>query len=267
MAVTKRIRFEVLRRDEHTCQYCGAKAPDATLQIDHVVPVALGGDDKPGNLVTACRDCNSGKASIPPDSPMVQSLSAEAAAYALGMTDKMTRFRADVEAADQYAAEFHLIWDGWGIGEGDDRVSIPLPYDWKMTMYRWMRMGVPIAALRLAVPTAMTKPGLSPERTFSYFAGIVWNMVNEREIDYTVTDETAAVYTADEGMEIYNESYSSGMAAGTMTISRLGHAADYLARHIDAGLAPHKTFEDDWVAAMYKHHYFWPELAPAGGDG
>lgn len=56
-------RFYVLRRDNHTCQYCGAKAPDAQLQIDHMVPVALGGGNDPSNLITACARCNLGKSS------------------------------------------------------------------------------------------------------------------------------------------------------------------------------------------------------------
>src|SRR4051794_41151740 len=111
MAVTKRTRFEVLRRDNHTCQYCGAKAPDVVLHIDHVMPVSLGGDDKPGNLVTACKDCNAGKASITPDSPLVAGLSDRAAAYALGMQDKMTRFRADFEALEGYEESFRDVWD------------------------------------------------------------------------------------------------------------------------------------------------------------
>ena len=34
MAVSKRTRFEVLKRDNHTCQYCGAKAPNATLHVE-----------------------------------------------------------------------------------------------------------------------------------------------------------------------------------------------------------------------------------------
>ena len=29
MAVSKRLRYEILRRDNHTCRYCGASAPDA----------------------------------------------------------------------------------------------------------------------------------------------------------------------------------------------------------------------------------------------
>lgn len=57
MAVSKRTRFEVLRRDNHTCRYCGQAAPDVKLTVDHVTPVALGGTDDPANLVTACAEC------------------------------------------------------------------------------------------------------------------------------------------------------------------------------------------------------------------
>ena len=66
MAISKRTRYEVLRRDNFTCRYCGAFAPIVVLHVDHVVPRKLGGSDKPGNLVTACQDCNSGKSASPP---------------------------------------------------------------------------------------------------------------------------------------------------------------------------------------------------------
>ncbi|MYS16585.1 HNH endonuclease [Streptomyces sp. SID4982] len=66
MAVSKRLRYEILRRDNHACRYCGATAPDVKLNVDHVIPQALGGTDKPDNLVTACADCNSGKTSSLP---------------------------------------------------------------------------------------------------------------------------------------------------------------------------------------------------------
>ena len=59
--IPARIRFAVLERDGFTCQYCGAKAPDATLNVDHVVPRCAGGPDLPDNLITSCRDCNYGK--------------------------------------------------------------------------------------------------------------------------------------------------------------------------------------------------------------
>lgn len=72
MAVSRRLRFEILRRDGHTCRYCGAKAPEAALTVDHVIPVALGGGDEPNNLVAACSDCNSGKSSVPADAAVVE---------------------------------------------------------------------------------------------------------------------------------------------------------------------------------------------------
>lgn len=40
MAVSKRTRFEVLRRDDFTCRYCRSK--DSELHVDHVTPVSLG---------------------------------------------------------------------------------------------------------------------------------------------------------------------------------------------------------------------------------
>lgn len=46
MPITKRTRFEVLRRDSHRCRYCGAGLDDgARLTVDHVTPVALGGNE------------------------------------------------------------------------------------------------------------------------------------------------------------------------------------------------------------------------------
>lgn len=59
--ITKKTRFEVFKRDKFTCQYCGAKAPEVVLQIDHIKPVALGGDNDILNLVTSCDSCNQGK--------------------------------------------------------------------------------------------------------------------------------------------------------------------------------------------------------------
>jgi 5-methylcytosine-specific restriction endonuclease McrA len=54
-------RFQILRRDGHTCRYCGRSAPEVVLHIDHVIPVARGGTDDDTNLVVACQDCNLGK--------------------------------------------------------------------------------------------------------------------------------------------------------------------------------------------------------------
>ena len=59
--ITKKIRFEVFKRDGFKCQYCGSSAPDVILHVDHINPVVNGGDNKIINLVTSCFDCNRGK--------------------------------------------------------------------------------------------------------------------------------------------------------------------------------------------------------------
>lgn len=59
--LSKKLRFEVFKRDSFTCQYCGRKAPDIVLEVDHIHPVSKGGKNELMNLVTSCRDCNRGK--------------------------------------------------------------------------------------------------------------------------------------------------------------------------------------------------------------
>lgn len=235
MAVTKRTRFEVLRRDNHTCQYCGAKAPDVTMHIDHVMPVALGGDDKPGNLVTACKDCNAGKTSITPDSPLVEGLSDRAAAYALGMQDKMTRFRATFEAYEEFEEWFLEMWD--------DRVgrlswTTDLPVDYQRSLFRWSQMGVPRTAFEIAISAALGKYGIRGNNGhFNYMAGVIQRMIDEQGIDLSVRDATAATYTEAEAEEMSIESYQRGIDRGFsdgMQLERLKNiGADFVRHHID----------------------------------
>ena len=61
-SLSRKLRFWVLQRDGHRCVYCGATVVDGVrLEVDHVIPRALGGTDDRDNLVTACRPCNAGK--------------------------------------------------------------------------------------------------------------------------------------------------------------------------------------------------------------
>jgi 5-methylcytosine-specific restriction endonuclease McrA len=81
-------RFDVLKRDNFTCRYCGRSVSsedlpvsrksddpaldelmvqlklakyEVILEVDHVIPRSRGGGDDMDNLVTACKDCNRGK--------------------------------------------------------------------------------------------------------------------------------------------------------------------------------------------------------------
>lgn len=60
-----RERFALLKKFAFTCQYCGRKAPDVILEIDHIVPISKGGADIEENKTIACKDCNEGKSNIP----------------------------------------------------------------------------------------------------------------------------------------------------------------------------------------------------------
>ncbi len=48
-------RRNIMKRDNHTCQYCGRKSD---LTLDHVQPRSRNGKDTWENLVTACDKCN-----------------------------------------------------------------------------------------------------------------------------------------------------------------------------------------------------------------
>ena len=43
------------------CHYCGEKFPSSQLTMDHVVPLARGGESTRSNIVPACRSCNRDK--------------------------------------------------------------------------------------------------------------------------------------------------------------------------------------------------------------
>jgi 5-methylcytosine-specific restriction enzyme A len=43
------------------CFYCNRDVGRANLTMDHIVPLSRGGKSKKGNIVPACKDCNSKK--------------------------------------------------------------------------------------------------------------------------------------------------------------------------------------------------------------
>jgi len=52
-------RANILLRDEDTCQYCGKRSRDLTL--DHIIPRSRGGQSTWENLVASCKACNGRK--------------------------------------------------------------------------------------------------------------------------------------------------------------------------------------------------------------
>ena len=58
---------KLLRRDRHTCAYCGQVHAERDLQCEHILPASRGGAWSWMNLVTACSACNGRKANRTPD--------------------------------------------------------------------------------------------------------------------------------------------------------------------------------------------------------
>lgn len=59
------LRFEIFKRDNFTCQYCGRKTPEVILELDHIVPRSKGGKEDIQNYLTSCFECNRGKSNTP----------------------------------------------------------------------------------------------------------------------------------------------------------------------------------------------------------
>jgi 5-methylcytosine-specific restriction endonuclease McrA len=60
-------RKNIFVRDGYRCLYCGAKAPRAVLELEHVIPKSRGGQGSWDNLVSACHPCNQRKANRTPE--------------------------------------------------------------------------------------------------------------------------------------------------------------------------------------------------------
>lgn len=49
------------RRSSGVCHYCGRKFKPSELTMDHIVPIGRGGKSAKGNVVPACKECNTKK--------------------------------------------------------------------------------------------------------------------------------------------------------------------------------------------------------------
>lgn len=170
--LSKKTRFEVLKRDLFTCQYCGSHPPNVILECDHIVPVADGGKNSMDNLVTACFDCNRGKAA---NSLLVvpQSLSDKAAIIA-EREEQLRGYSGVLEARRQ-----RLDDETWRvlaiISPGKD--SVPREYFNSIRMFI-EKLGVHevIDAMEIALASSA-----SSRNMFRYFCGVCWNKVRKME--------------------------------------------------------------------------------------
>lgn len=177
MAVSKRLRTEIFRRDDHTCQYCGRKAPDVPITVDHVTPVALGGTDDPTNLITACKDCNAGKSSIAPDSPLVAQVKDDAMRWQMAWAAAVAEAEQDgTQRAENISTVITKYINAYEGRHGDRPM---LPEGWQASIGRWLDLGLPMALIDKAIASSIGRNYIRADKRWNYFAGCCWSLLRE----------------------------------------------------------------------------------------
>jgi len=178
MSVSKSLRYQVLRRDDHTCRYCGRSAPEVKLTIDHVTPTTLGGSDEASNLVTACVECNSGKSATPPDAALVDDVSELAVRWSAAQKMASTMLAGARAQRDEIREAFEAAWKNWTYkGDDGERHPIELPNSWPNSIDTLALSGLTIEDLEDAVDIAMRTEKAADR--FRYFCGVAWRMSRE----------------------------------------------------------------------------------------
>jgi 5-methylcytosine-specific restriction endonuclease McrA len=66
--ISTKLRYQVLQRDNSTCQICGKRAPNVVLHLDHIKPISLDLSWRPSNnpddYRILCQECNIGRGNL-----------------------------------------------------------------------------------------------------------------------------------------------------------------------------------------------------------
>lgn len=173
MSLSKKLRFEVFKRDGFVCGYCGAHPPDVILEVDHITAVAAGGGDDEDNLITACFNCNRGKSDrdlnvAPMPLDQKAALVAEREEQLLGYQEIMQARRDRLEG------------EAWRVAEALAGKAVN-KYDAQrlLSFKRFLeKLGLPevldcAEIARARKPT----PQYSEYTQFRYFCGVCWNKI------------------------------------------------------------------------------------------
>ena len=166
-SLSKRVRFEVFKRDLFTCQYCGATPPGAVLEVDHIEPVAEGGSDDESNLVTACFACNRGKSDI--SLSIVPESLADRAARVAEAEEQLAGYNAIMQAQRDRIEDD--IWSVVWALTGETEIRRDRYQSIKMFLTR-----LPLHEVIEAAELARDRMSYS-RKAFLYFCKVCWNKI------------------------------------------------------------------------------------------
>lgn len=171
--MSKKLRFDVFKRDGFRCQYCGAHPPAAILEVDHINPVALGGENDIDNLVTACFACNRGKAAV--SLTVVPQSLADKALVVSEREEQLRGYHDVLEAKrDRLENEAWLVLEAMLV----DRLKGCPRDQFNSTRMFVEKLGyhATLEAMEIAMGAS-----ISFHKVFKYFCGVCWNKVREQE--------------------------------------------------------------------------------------
>lgn len=179
MSLSKRVRFEVFKRDLFTCQYCGRRPPDVVLEVDHVIARAEGGSDDPDNLCTSCFDCNRGKADkgLGEVQPAVDELARLEAMQEMAERARLAQQQADAVAAKREAEQqsIDLVREWWrGIGGGDGAEFMESSI---RTFLRRLTLDEILEAIHATERHWDRHPKTKVGDAWKYFCGCCWRLI------------------------------------------------------------------------------------------
>jgi len=172
--LSKKLRFEIFKRDEFICQYCGNHPPVVILEVDHIVPVVDGGVNDMDNLTTSCFDCNRGKAANSlesiPESLKEKAIKTKEAEDQLKLYSEIMKGKRDrVEA------------EAWGVVNMFDPDANDIDRAW-FTSIKWYvdKIGYfdALESMEIAI-SRFPHPQYSKTRAMKYFHGICKRKVAE----------------------------------------------------------------------------------------
>jgi len=168
--LSKKIRFEIFKRDGFVCQYCGAHPPSIVLQVDHIIPVAKGGLNGIDNLITSCQPCNIGKGArelniVPQPLALKAKEIEEKEAQLIGYSKIMEERRLRIE--NQCWEIIHILY-GKDVNSIDRNIfaSIKMFID-KIGIYH----------VAEAADITLNYGIMDDVKSFKYFCGVCWRII------------------------------------------------------------------------------------------
>ncbi len=174
MPPSKTTRFEVFKRDNFTCQYCGRVPSVVALELDHINPKSNGGVEDINNYITSCYDCNRGKGSrlLDNKSPNIATVIKSAQekqeqldAYKSLIKEQEQRYFNLIRAVRRI---YHNTYPEWTFNK-----------KFHPSIRRFAQF-IPDNKVKEAMEIACCRCN-GADRALSYFCGICWNWIKQPE--------------------------------------------------------------------------------------